>query len=228
MCAGKSGDRPIPSLGENCAEPAAIWGGAPDERDPDSAAERLLAASRKLFTAHGYEAVSTEMLAREARMSKSTMYRLAENKDVLFAAMLDRESERFNGRSQPLPTDRDGFMDRLHEFGRHFLELIADPEVARFERLMLSRASSSDASARLFFERAHVQMHVDLTEVIELGQKRGFLAAPNDPGKLAAALASAWLGHDHARLQLDICDEPFANLDEHVSEMIDIILRPAA
>ncbi len=159
-------------------------------------------------------------------MSKSTMYRLAENKDVIFAAMLDRESERFNGKSELPPKDRKGFFQRLHDFGRNFLQLIADPEIARFERLMLSRASSSDASARLFFERAHLQMHVNLTEMIALGQKQGFLTAPNDPEKLAAALASSWLGHEHAKLQLDIVENPYNDLDAHVSEMIDIILRP--
>lgn len=192
----------------------------------DLAFARLVRAARALFFAHGFDAVSTDMLAREAKMSKSTMYRLAPNKDAIFEAVIDRESERFNGKNEPIPDDYDEFMEKLHTFGTKFLELIADPEVAQFERLMLSRASSSDGCAQLFFERAHQQVGVRLREFIEKGQKLGFLGAAQDPSVLAPIIAYSWLGQDHAQLQLDICKGPYENLDQHVSDVIEIVLSP--
>jgi len=135
----------------------------------DPAFLRLVEAARALFFAHGFDAVSTDMLAREAKMSKSTMYRLAPNKNAIFEAVIDRESERFNGKNEPIPDEFDDFLEKLRTFGAKFLELISDPEVAHFERLMLSRASSIDGSAQLFFERAHQQVGVRLREFIERG-----------------------------------------------------------
>lgn len=192
----------------------------------DPAFVRLVEAARALFFSYGFDAVSTDMLAREAKMSKSTMYRLAPNKDAIFEAVIDRESERFNGKNELLPDDFDGFMEKLHTYGVKFLELIADPEVAHFERLMLSRASSSDGSAQLFFERAHLQVGERLREFIEKGQKLGFLGADQDPFVLAPIVAYSWLGKDHAQLQLDICKQPFEDLDKHVSDVIEIVLKP--
>ena len=112
--------------------------------------QRLLAAARKLFFAHGYQGVSTDMLAREAGISKSTLYKLYADKPALFAAVINAESERFHVDETYLPEDRETCRSALIDFGLKLLELLSDPDIIRFEQLMLSQARDHPQTAELF------------------------------------------------------------------------------
>jgi TetR/AcrR family transcriptional regulator, mexJK operon transcriptional repressor len=60
-------------------------------------AEAILSAAERAFLASGFGAVSMDAIAREAGVSKATVYAYFANKEELFGAVIAAVSERFGG-----------------------------------------------------------------------------------------------------------------------------------
>ena len=63
------------------------------EAPPGSKAESILAAAKRTFLAAGFGAVSMDTIAREAGVSKATVYAHFAGKEELFGAVIGRECE---------------------------------------------------------------------------------------------------------------------------------------
>ena len=61
-------------------------------------AESILAAAKRAFLAAGFAAVSMDAIAREAGVSKATVYAHFAGKEELFGAVIGRECERYFAR----------------------------------------------------------------------------------------------------------------------------------
>jgi len=192
----------------------------------NEARTRLISAARELFFKHGYSAVSTDMLAREAQMSKSTLYAVSGTKAEIFSDVILQETKRYTRDMATMPTHGEAYLEAFADYGCAFLDLISDPDIARFERLMLSRATEDKVSAKLFYESAHLAAEINVAAMIQLGQDNGIVASHLSALRLARHLTSAWLGAVHRQLQLDICDEGYGNVRDHVTEVMDLVLSP--
>jgi TetR/AcrR family transcriptional repressor of mexJK operon len=62
---------------------------------PSSKAESILAAAKRAFLAAGFAAVSMDAIARDAGVSKATVYAHFAGKEELFGAVIGRECERY-------------------------------------------------------------------------------------------------------------------------------------
>ena len=74
--------------------------------DPRGKAEAVLAAAERAFLAAGFGAVTMDAIAREAGVSKATVYAHYSSKEALFGAVVARLSERrfhgvFGGGARP-------------------------------------------------------------------------------------------------------------------------------
>src|SRR6267142_4853605 len=69
-----------------------------NDAPPNSKAESILAAAKRSFLAAGFGAVSMDAIAREAGVSKATVYAHFAGKEELFGAMIARECERYFAR----------------------------------------------------------------------------------------------------------------------------------
>lgn len=67
------------------------------ERRTEAAAERILDAADDLFTRHDAATVGMNDIAGAAGCSRATLYRYFENRDVLYAAYVHRETHRVFG-----------------------------------------------------------------------------------------------------------------------------------
>lgn len=194
-------------------------------RSPD-AKERLVIAARKLFFRYGYEDVSTEMLAAEAGMSKTTMYKLFPHKSDIFSAVIAYESRRFRRPIDEMPSDRAGLKSAIHEFGFRLLELLADPEISRFEQLMIGQAHEHKAIAGRFYREAHAASYENLGQMIAVAQENGLTANRTDPQRLAMHLITLWKGDVHVHRQLGLRTEGYGDLAGHVDQCMDLVLGP--
>src|SRR3954465_4716325 len=87
-------------------------------------AEAVLAAAERTFLARGFGAISMDAIAREAAVSKATVYAHFTSKEELFGAVIARLSERRFGAFSadaldPLPIEAS-----LTTVARRFLELV--------------------------------------------------------------------------------------------------------
>ena len=57
---------------------------------------RILAAAKALFLSHSYAATSTDDIARQAHVSKGTIYAHFDGKEALFSLVIGLELERIS------------------------------------------------------------------------------------------------------------------------------------
>src|SRR3954464_5032754 len=97
----------------------------------------VLRAARRAFLASGFGAVSMDAIAREAGVSKATVYAHYHSKEELFGAVVaDLSERRFHGFSAEAldPGDIDA---SLLTIATRFLDLVLSPEAIALNRILI-------------------------------------------------------------------------------------------
>ena len=121
----------------------AVTSGRPTGRPtgrPKSEEKRqaILAAAGYCFMGIGFTA-SMDQIAAKAGVSKQTLYSHFKNKDVLFQAIVSDKVDGYFADIESTPL-QGNVTDRLHQVGKHILELMADPQVGAMLRSVASQA----------------------------------------------------------------------------------------
>ena len=87
-------------------------------------AESILAAAKRAFLANGFGAVSMDTIARDAGVSKATVYAHFAGKEELFGAVIGRECERRFDDLSVSELDPRTVRISLTTLGRRFLDFI--------------------------------------------------------------------------------------------------------
>jgi AcrR family transcriptional regulator len=136
------------------------------EGPPNSKVESILAAAKRSFLAAGFGAVSMDAIAREARVSKATVYAHFAGKEELFGAVVGRECERYLARFSPGELDPCDVRASLSVLGRRFLELILSPDGIALYRIILAEVTRFPALGEVFWhagpERQRLQIEAFL------------------------------------------------------------------
>ncbi len=136
-------------------------------------AESILAAAKRSFLASGFGAVSMDAIAREAGVSKATVYAHFAGKEELFGAVIGRECEqRFAGFSAH-ELDPGDVRTSLAVLARRFLELLLSPDAIALHRIILGEVTRFPALGAVFWhagpERNLVQIEVFLAAAAAAG-----------------------------------------------------------
>src|SRR5437016_8511652 len=100
-------------------------------------AETILAAAERAFLASGFGAVTMNAIAREAGVSKATVYAHFTGKEALFGAVIAHVRERrYDGFSIEALDPRD-IEASLTTIAHRFLDLVLAPEVIALNRIII-------------------------------------------------------------------------------------------
>ena len=140
---------------------------------PVSKAESILAAAKRSFLAAGFGAVSMDTIAREAGVSKATVYAHFDGKEELFGAVIERECERYFARFSVSELDPRDVRASLMVLGRRFLELLLSPDALALHRIILAEVTRFPVLGDVFWragpERERVQIEAFLKSAIASG-----------------------------------------------------------
>jgi len=140
---------------------------------PVSKAESILAAAKRSFLAAGFGAVSMDTIAREAGVSKATVYAHFDGKEELFGAVIERECERYFARFSVSELDPCDVRASLMVLGRRFLELLLSPDALALHRIILAEVTRFPVLGEVFWragpERERVQIEAFLKSAIASG-----------------------------------------------------------
>src|SRR5438477_12173923 len=101
----------------------------PDMRDEAlGKAAIVLRAARRAFLAQGFGAVSMDGIAREAGVSKATVYAHFAHKEELFGAVIAAVSERRFGGFSALELDASDIERSLLTIAQRYLDLVLSPD----------------------------------------------------------------------------------------------------
>jgi TetR/AcrR family transcriptional regulator, mexJK operon transcriptional repressor len=172
----------------------------------------------------GFAGASMERIARDAGVSKATLYSHFADKEALFFACIFAEVERHRPRWESDEPDRRLIRARLEEFGRGLLSLLSRPDIHQFGRLLSAQAAHHPRLAELFYEAGPASMCSALTALIAEGVQRGELTCA-DPTLAADQLVCMWKGMHHLRQELGLAGpRSEAEIKKHVAGCTELFL----
>jgi TetR/AcrR family transcriptional regulator, mexJK operon transcriptional repressor len=140
---------------------------------PAGKVESILGAAKRTFLTGGYGAVSMDMIAREAAVSKATVYAHFGSKEELFGAVIGRECERYFARFSAGELDPSDVQTSLTVLGRRFLELVLSPDGIALHRILLGEVTRFPGLGEVFWragpERQRVQIEAFLRSAVACG-----------------------------------------------------------
>jgi AcrR family transcriptional regulator len=179
---------------------------------------RILAAARKLFFEFGVPAVTTDMLAKAAKTSKMTLYKYFENKEVLLEAVVTQEVARIYEPSKVVVNSQVEYQNMLQSFCINVVNIVFDPQIVRFDQLMISQALSNKEMSQEHYNRCYLPAIQELTCLIKNGQESYYLNTKQTPEDIADMLLSSISGLSYTKalfgfsITKDVVEAKVANI----------------
>lgn len=134
-------------------------GRIPEDKVAPSAAEgelgtkayTVLRAARTIFLAHGFSGATTDMIQREAAVSKSTVYAHYANKEALFVAVVQAECRAFAETVQAIKFCPGKFKETLRALARAYLDVVLSESGLSLYRIIVAEGPRFPALARAFY-----------------------------------------------------------------------------
>lgn len=122
-----------------------------NESDPLPKAIIVLKAARKVFLTHGFSAATTDMIQREAGVSKSTVYAHYANKEALFGAVIEAECATSMSTTRNIPFRPGTLRETLTTVARAYLDIVLSPSGLALFRVVIAEAPRFPNLARRFY-----------------------------------------------------------------------------
>ncbi len=121
--------------------------------EPERAKRRqVLAGARRTFVSRGFDAASMGEIAREAGVSKGTLYVYFDSKEALFAALLDEAKGDAAENALVFDPEEPDVARALTDFGHRLLQKLAAPEHVALVRMVIGAGDRFPDLARAFYD----------------------------------------------------------------------------
>lgn len=197
--------------------PESAPGDAPENASsghlPQSAKrEQILRGAERVFLASGYEGASMSQIAREAGVSKGTLYNHFDGKASLFSAFFESLSrERFAAVDAVFRADGRDTRDVLTEFAEATITALLDPTCMGLYRIIIGEVEKFPNLADTFWRHGFGRKLAQISDWLARRTLSGELAVP-DPDFAAEqlmVLSQARIIH-RRRFILPVDDSPEA------------------
>jgi TetR/AcrR family transcriptional regulator, mexJK operon transcriptional repressor len=160
-------------------------------------AESILAAAKRAFLANGFGAVSMDTIARDAGVSKATVYAYFAGKEELFGAVIGRECERRFDDLSVSELDPREVQTSLTTLGRRFLDFILSPDEIALHRIILGEVSRFPALGEVFWRAGPERNLAQIEAFMRTAAAAGSLSLPD-----ARIAAEQFVGLLRGKIQL--------------------------
>lgn len=123
----------------------------PAEGEFGTKAYTVLRAARKIFLTHGFGSATTDMIQREAAVSKSTVYAHYANKEALFVAVVEAECRSFAETVRAIEFRPGKLKETLTALARAYLDIVLSPSGLALHRIIVSEGPRFPVLARNFY-----------------------------------------------------------------------------
>jgi TetR/AcrR family transcriptional regulator, mexJK operon transcriptional repressor len=165
-----------------------------------SKSELVLAAAERCFLARGFGAVSMDAIAREAGVSKATVYAHFADKAALFGAVIARLNQRFGGFSADA-LDPAAAEASLTTLARRLLELVLSPEAIALNRIIIAEVTRFPELGEAFWQAGPERTRAQIEAFLRRATAAGTLAVA-EPRRAAEQFAALARGEIHLRQML--------------------------
>ena len=113
---------------------------------------KILESASDLLLLNGFSATSMDMVAKQAGVSKQTVYSHYKNKDALFTAVIDKKCREYQMDEEHMRQQDFSAEQILFTVGNQFVQLLMDPGVIAMYRLVIGEVTSNPHVAELFYQ----------------------------------------------------------------------------
>jgi AcrR family transcriptional regulator len=187
---------------------------------------RILVAARALFIKYGFAGVSTGLLAKEAKISKSTLYKcFGDMNGVLEAIVKNEELRIVKGVNTSTKTQEELFFN-LSTFGANLLDFLNDPDIAVLDGVLAEHSKSSPGLAERYYELSYGSSVETVSEILSNAKSNCVISFEMTSNELAEILLSAWEGFDFAKARFGISSTPYPSPTTRVKLVLELLLTP--
>jgi AcrR family transcriptional regulator len=186
---------------------------------------QILDAAARLFLAQGYGATSMDAIAREAAVSKATLYAHYKGKDELFAEMIAIRAAQHSTASTALDRDGEDIRQQLLRIADDHVALLLSPDALGIYRVVLAEVTRFPELGRAFYESGVRLRHGQMVDYLTRAVARGALLI-DEPRRAAGEFFGMIGGHlqMHALLGLGVEFSP-EDRAAIVGHAVDTFLR---
>ncbi len=138
--------------------------------------EQILDGAKRTFMGKGFDAASMNDVVRESGVSKGTIYVYFQNKEDLFAALIERERGRFVNSMRSVLEEGKDLETTLFRFGVTFCRHLTNDDVICSMRSVLGVIDRMPNLAKRFFASEPVNVRIVLREYLEKQAAAGVVA----------------------------------------------------
>jgi TetR/AcrR family transcriptional regulator, mexJK operon transcriptional repressor len=186
--------------------------------------KHILEAAKKLFLKLGYHGSSMNQIAKEAGVTKLTVYNHFQDKETLFCCAIEATCEAsIDARPLRLNVQSD-FYAHFFQACELALTVISLPEAIKLEHLLLELAAEKNPLALQFYNSSHQRMCAVWQDFFQQAGTLKFIQA-DDIEKQINLILSLLLGVRHHEVLLGIRQIPTEDEKQQIiAESIDLFM----
>lgn len=144
------------------------------QRRPDARPEEIIEAAAKVFGEHGFARARLEDVAREAGVSKGTVYLYFDSKETLFREMVRAKIVTAVAKAEELARTYTGSArELLIELVKGYWRLMREEEMVRISRLCVSELGSFPEIAKFYYDEVILRARRLIETVMDRGIRAG-------------------------------------------------------
>ncbi len=185
---------------------------------------KILQAAKSIFLKMGYHATNMNQIAKEAGVTKLTVYNHFQDKNNLFMCAIQESCEEsIRAKQFELTADSD-FKHALLLMCQRALNIIYLPEALKLDCVLFELAAEQSPLTRQFFDASHTRMCHVWCDFFEQAIAFKFIQA-DEPIKQTELIISLLLGIRHQQVLLGLAPVPTADeIDQMIQHAIEIFL----
>lgn len=185
---------------------------------------KILQAAKSIFLKMGYHATNMNQIAKEAGVTKLTVYNHFQDKGNLFICAIEESCEESIRTKQFELTADSDFKQALQLMCQRALSIIYLPEALKLDCLLFELAAEQSPLTQQFFDASHTRMCHVWCDFFEQAIAFKFIQA-DAPLKQTELIISLMLGIRHQQVLLGLVPVPTADeIDQIIQHAIEIFL----
>lgn len=185
----------------------------------------ILEAATQMFLTHGYDGISMDQIAAEAKVSKLTLYSHFGDKENLFIEAANAYCTNAIPTDLMQPEPGMPMREQLVMIARHFFEFTTNPQAIAAIRMMSSPHMLSLGIAEKFWATGPCVLQRTLADLLENCDRQQLLKI-DDSFVAAGHFFSLVIGDFQIELLLGCVQPPSeAILETHIQSAVDVFMR---
>lgn len=131
----------------------------------------ILNAATTVFLEHGFSAATTDMIQKQASVSKATVYSIYPNKEALFIAVIEQQCSQMQKLIESISTESIDLQTTLIAIGTNYLQFLLSTNGLAIFRTCLAEATRFPHLAHLFYKAGPLKIAELVSEHLKKASK---------------------------------------------------------